>query len=106
MGFLRRVAGLLRFDMVPSADVRKILGVQPLLLQMKKFLLGCLRHALRMILERKAKKPLLSQPTYRGLQGRPGMTCHECKERLCPRLRLSVAEGQTWARIGNVEDIV
>ncbi|VDP39966.1 unnamed protein product [Soboliphyme baturini] len=63
MGFLRRVAGLTRLDMAQNSDIRKSLGIQPLLLQIEKSLLRWLGHVLRMRSERKARHLFFSNPT-------------------------------------------
>ncbi|VDO86577.1 unnamed protein product [Soboliphyme baturini] len=74
MGFLGRVAGFTRLDMVRNSDVRKSLGIQPLLLQIEKSQLQWLRHVLRMPLQRKAKQLFLANPTGKRPRGRPRLT--------------------------------
>ncbi|VDP02801.1 unnamed protein product [Soboliphyme baturini] len=89
MGFLRRVAGLTCLDMVRNSDIRKNLGIQPLLLQIEKSQLRWLGHVLQMRPERKAKQLFLANPTGKRPSGRP---------KFCSRLHLSFAEALTLAQ--------
>ncbi|VDO82563.1 unnamed protein product [Soboliphyme baturini] len=55
MGFLRGITGITRLDMVRNTDIREILGVQPLSLQIENSQLQWFGHVLRMPPEMKPK---------------------------------------------------
>ncbi|VDO83429.1 unnamed protein product [Soboliphyme baturini] len=98
MGFLSRVAGFRRLDMVRDSDIRKSLGIQPLLLQIEKSRLRWLGHVLGMPPERKAKQLFLENPIGKRPRGRPRLTWCKHMEEVCSRLHLYFAEAQTLAQ--------
>ncbi|VDP49618.1 unnamed protein product [Soboliphyme baturini] len=98
MGFLRRVAGLTRHDLVRNSDIWKSLGIQLLLLQIEKSQLRWLRPVLRVPPEKKAKQLFLANPTGKRPRERPRLTWCKHMEGVRSRLHLSLAEAQTLAQ--------
>ncbi|VDP15220.1 unnamed protein product [Soboliphyme baturini] len=62
MGFLSRVGGLTRLDMVRNTNIRESLGVKPMLFGIEKSQLRLFGHVLRMPRERKANLLFLAKP--------------------------------------------
>ncbi|VDP52736.1 unnamed protein product [Soboliphyme baturini] len=98
MGILRRVAGLTRLDMVRNSDIRKIIGLEPLVLQIEKSQLRWLGHVLQMAPESKAKQLFLANPTGKRPREQSRLTWCKHMEGICSRLHLSFAEAQTVAQ--------
>ena len=99
MRFLRRAAGLTRWDRVRSSVIRKSLEIEPLLLHIEKSQLRWLGHVLRMPLKsRRLNRPqrLVHQvfeasPGETRPVGRPRTSWHKYIEQLCEeRLGFSV----------------
>jgi len=68
MSFLRRVAGLSLRDRVRSSDIRRELGVEPLLLRIERSQLRWFGHLIRMRLPLEVFR---ARPTGRRPRGRP-----------------------------------
>jgi len=71
MSFLRRVAGLNLRDMVRSSDIRRELGVEPLLLRIEKSQPRWFRHLIRMPPGRLPLEVFQARPTGRRPRVRP-----------------------------------
>ncbi|VDP53254.1 unnamed protein product [Soboliphyme baturini] len=71
MDFLRRVAGPTRLDMFWNSDIRKSLGLQPLLLQTEKSRLRWLGHVFQKGRRSKCSLQIL---TGKRPRGRPRLT--------------------------------
>ncbi|TWW74389.1 hypothetical protein D4764_14G0003920 [Takifugu flavidus] len=88
MSFLRRVAGLSLRDRVRSLDIREGLGVEPLVLHIKRSQLGWLGHLARMSSELLPLEVFWTCPTGRRPCGRPRMRWRDYISRLA------------WERLG------
>ena len=62
MEFLRKIRGLTLLDKVKSADIRKSLNIESLLLRLERSQLRWYEHVTRMPQQRTAKKLLFSPP--------------------------------------------
>ena len=71
MSFLRRVAGLSLRDSVRSSDIRRELGVEPLLLRVERSQLRWFGHLTRMPPGRLPLEVFRARPTGRRPRGRP-----------------------------------
>ena len=71
MSFLRRVAGLSLRDRVRSSDIRRELGVEPLLLRIERSQLRWFGHLTRMPPGRLPLEVFRARPTGRRPRGRP-----------------------------------
>ena len=71
MSFLRRVAGLSLRDKVRSSDIRRELGVEPLLLHVERSQLRSFGHLTRMPSGCLPLEVFRARPTGRRPQGRP-----------------------------------
>lgn len=71
MSFLRRVAGLSLRDRVRSSDIRRELGVEPLLLRVERSQLRWFGHLIRMPPGRLPLEVFRARPTGRRPRGRP-----------------------------------
>ena len=71
MSFLRRVAGLSLRDKVRSSDIRRELGVEPLLLRVQRSQLRWFGHLIRMPPGRLPLEVFQARPTGRRPRGRP-----------------------------------
>ena len=71
MGFLRRISGLTLIDKVKSADIRKSLNIESLLLRLERSQLRWYGHVTRMSQERTVKKLVCLTPIGRRPRGRP-----------------------------------
>ncbi|KAK3526405.1 hypothetical protein QTP70_025434 [Hemibagrus guttatus] len=88
MNFLRRVAGRSLRDRVRSSVTREVLGVEPLLLHIKRGQLRWLRHLFRMPLGCLPGEVFRACPTGKRPQGRPRTCWRDYVSRL------------TWERLG------
>ena len=88
MGFLRRINGSTSFDRVKSADDRKSLNIESLLLRLERSQLRWYGHVTRMPQERTVKKLLCSTPIGRRPRGRPRTRWRDYVEDL------------SWSRLG------
>jgi len=71
MSFLRKIAGLTRLDRVRNSDIRRNLGVGPLLSHIERSQLRYYGHVTRMSQDRLAGRIMEARPTGRGPRGRP-----------------------------------
>jgi len=98
MSFLCRVAGLSRRDRVRSSDIRRELGVEPLLLHVKRSQLRWFRHQIRMPPGRIPLEVFRAHPTGRKPRGRPRTRWRDYISHLAwGRLRISQEELESVA---------
>jgi len=77
MSFLRRVAGLSLRDRVRSSDIRRELGVEPLLLRVERSQLRWFGYLIRMPPGRLPLEVFRTRPTGRRPWGRPRTRCRD-----------------------------
>ncbi|CAM1319285.1 Uncharacterised protein r2_g2743 [Pycnogonum litorale] len=73
MAFLRRISGLTMLDRVLSSEIREILRVKSLLLQIERSQLRYYGHVMRMSSDRIANRILKTHQTGQRHRGRPRM---------------------------------